>query len=259
MAETEKRMQLSIMEKEPAGDVIFRQEEIRLIGKKTRIITANKREPLPQIKEFWKKCEEDGTLAALREISPRAKCFVSATDNFGKMEYDYWIAVEAERDTPVPEGYGVIETLETNYAAFRAEGPACDAVYNMWAWIYRRWFTRSEYKHGISPELELYPFAGRDREDCVTEVRVPVKKVDKKRMKRSQIPMMMPPAGALVGLLIGIRLGQITAGLFAGFIGGLVLSILFQYRTGEREVDRTGLEERLDPPKQDGGSKSKEE
>ena len=258
MEENRNEMQLSILEKEPAGDVIVRQGEIRLVGKKTRIVTANKRQPLPQIKAFWQQCEEDGTLQALRALSPNAKCYASATDNFGKMEYDYWIAVEADESTPVPEGYGVIETLETNYARFRAEGPACDAVYNLWSWIYRRWFTRGEYKHGISPELELYPFEGRDSESCVTEIRVPVKKIDKKRMKRSQLPMMLPPLGALLGLVIGINMENITAGLLVGFLGGYIGSIVVQHILDEREVDKTGLEERLDAPKKEE-KKSEEE
>ena len=217
---------------------VISQPEMLLIGKKTQI-NSNKgqKDPFVQIREFWAACREDGTLETLRTLSPDAGCYYAACTNFQTRLYDYWIAIEADEDTPIPDGFETLRTEETSYACFPCEGPGLQSVFNRWAWIYREWFVKSNYNHGASPELEMYPFGDMDGADYRAEVRVPVQKVPPMPKRRFTMDaMLLPLVCMLVGIIIGQQLGSLAAGALVGlFVGFLANSITEHKRKNKKD------------------------
>ena len=211
---------------------VIEQPALRLIGKRQRIVTEKGKDALAQIKEYWAQCEADGTLAALRSLVPDAEGYVAACHNFGKQEYDYWVAVEMpDEEFAVPEGYEELFTEESDYALFPCKGPALQSVFDQWAFVYRKWFPRGHYFHGTSPELEVYPFGDMEAETYACELRVPVKKVPENYYRRKRTPMKMmllPLVGVFAGLVIGTRFGSATGGMLVGLLGGFVAATILQ-------------------------------
>ena len=212
--------------------IVARQPALLLAGKRKRIITEKGREALAQIQEFWAECEADGTLAALRDLAPDARCYVAANHNFEKYAYDYWIAIEVLEEEPqIPAGFETLQTEETEYALFPCKGPGLKSAFERWGFVYRKWFPRGHYFHGTSPELEVYPFGDMEAEGYESELRVPVKKVPPDYYRRKRRPMRMmllPLAGVFIGLLVGTQAGNATVGMLVGLLGGFVAATILQ-------------------------------
>ena len=137
----EAKRALAVPDSAAEEGIVARQPALLLAGKRKRIITEKGREALAQIREFWAECEADGTLAALRDLAPDARCYVAANHNFEKYAYDYWIAIEVLEEEPqLPAGFETLQTEETEYALFPCKGPGLKSAFERWGFVYRKWF-----------------------------------------------------------------------------------------------------------------------
>lgn len=200
------------------------------MGKHTTIIP--KSGPTDQqVLAFWKACQEDGTLEALRGIRKEgADFFAGLCSDFTNKGYQYWIAVEADDGAEPQPGYEWVEARATDYAIFECTGPAHQSVFNKWKEIYNRWFPKSLYTHAGGTEVEIYPFGDMEAADYVTTLRVPVRE----RPPVADRPKRGDFFGAMPFVAIGCLLGVTMAGtedkrLIGAILGGGIAWFVYSY------------------------------
>jgi AraC family transcriptional regulator len=222
---------------------IYRIPAISYFGKHIRINTKNAKNE-DQVRAYWQRCREDGTLDTLRAIAhPDAKCFTAVCTDFQGREYEYWIAVEPADGAEPPSGYERIETIERRCAVFPCEGPAHEAVAGQWHFIYNKWFPRSAYSYDQGPEIENYPFGDMQAADYKCEILVPVKPMEPVKLPRrkdSMMGLLFVAVGAVAGVLVA---GSAESPFIFILGGGLLGYFVYAYINKRREEMQKKKEE----------------
>ncbi len=217
---------------------VRKYEERRFIGKRTHIVTKQGATG-EKSRAFMKSLEEDGSIEQMKAIMKAdAQYIAGICSNFTSKGYDYWVAVEVEEDTEIPEDFETISAPEGRYAYFESEGGSVEAVTERWSEIYNAWFPKSGYNHQGTQELEIYPLGDMDAEDYRCTLLVPVRLVER-------IPLNSYRRSALGGapfVLLGSVAGLLLSGakdtksmLIGGLIGGLAAMFLYGYYAKRRE------------------------
>lgn len=217
---------------------VRKYEERRFIGKRTHIVTKQGSTG-EKSRAFMKSLEEDGSIEQMKSIMKAdAQYIAGICSNFTSKGYDYWVAVEVEEDTEIPEDFETISAPEGRYAYFESEGGSIEAVTKRWSEIYNAWFPKSGYNHQGTQELEIYPLGDMEAEDYRCTLLVPVRLVER-------IPLNSYRRSALGGapfVLLGSVAGLLLSGakdtksmLIGGLIGGLAAMFLYGYYAKRRE------------------------
>jgi AraC family transcriptional regulator len=180
------RMRVSLVLK-GATDMKYRIEELPefkatgLVIESTSKDGANNRE----IPAFWKKCDEEGLVAALADKSGKLGmlgiCLPMEKDG---ETFEYMIGIEAPADAAgLPKACRELTIPAGVYGVFESRGPMPDAIQKTWQQAFSEWFPASGYEHAGTPDFEVYPnFPPPDpRGDpaspqCYSEVWIPLRK-----------------------------------------------------------------------------------
>jgi AraC family transcriptional regulator len=153
---------------------LIEREAFTVVGKKTEV-TCQNGENFRIIPEFCKRCNEDGTCAALEkmvgdELGVMGICDVMHGDCF-----DYYMAV-THNGGEVPSGMAALAVPKSTWAVFEAVGPIPGAIQDVWKRIFSQWFPASSYEHAPGPELEVYGLGDMAAPDYRCWVWIPVVK-----------------------------------------------------------------------------------
>lgn len=134
------------------------------------------------IKSFWKKCGEDGTLEKLISMCPGNSpmkgmlgvCFTNAlADN--RFPYGVGFAIPDDGTDYSESGFDIVEIPANTYAVFNVKGKMPDAFSETYKRICTEFFPQSDYEYAGCAELELYPSADTDNPNYECEVWIAVK------------------------------------------------------------------------------------
>lgn len=136
----------------------------------------------PQIKAFWERCREDGTMEALcgaLKPEPFGKAVLGISfDRPDQGDFDYAVGV-ACGEGPVPDGLSQMELAGGTWAAFPCAGPMPDAFQTLWKRIYTEFFSTSEYQPSGGMGLEVYPGDDIGSADYTCEIWISVERRDR--------------------------------------------------------------------------------
>lgn len=134
--------------------------EISAIIRKFSIETKNK------IPEFWDEIKANGKLKEISKNFTRNTVGVCIGENNSE-EYKYGIGIEVvENDKKINEAE-IIQVPKSKWIVFKCEGQKTEDINELWARIYKEYFSTSEDKQSMNIDFELY-----DESD--TEIWIPI-------------------------------------------------------------------------------------
>lgn len=149
-----------------------------------KIINSTNNNNFIEVPQFWRKCNEDGTICRLEsiEVSLQSKGLVPVNSimcynktNGDTFPYMNGI-VDFEGKTEIPEDLVTVEVKPYTWAIFKTEEHTCESasekIQAVWKRIFPEWFPTSGYEHAEGPELELTYEMDDNR--YYTEVWIPV-------------------------------------------------------------------------------------
>lgn len=145
-------------------------------------VSRNQELTTEEISDFWKQCNEDGTVQALCKYIPKdnifENCIVGAS--FGKdateEQFPYAIGAMYNGKT-VEEGHFVVEEIpEHTYVIFPCVGKMPEAFQQLYQRIYSEFFPASEYQPSGGTDFEVYPSADVSSPDYRCEIWIAVEK-----------------------------------------------------------------------------------
>lgn len=129
----------------------------RVIGKKTWIAEV---EDFPL---FWKMCHEDDTISTLKSLVGYNAGAITESLVFGvsRVEKDpdnreFYFYIVTEYDGDDIESFETFTIPASQWAIFESKGDVLSALYEAEMSAFE-WLSSSGYKHGLVPELEVYP------------------------------------------------------------------------------------------------------
>ncbi len=132
---------------------------------------------LNTIPDFWTRAQTDGTIEKLLSLASD-KTYVlgvcygnQPTDD---KTFDYAIAVQADPETPVPEGFRRTAIPERTWAVFDCAGSMPDAIQTHWHRIVTEFFPGSAYEPTYELDIEAYPAGDMTSKDYHSEIWVPI-------------------------------------------------------------------------------------
>ncbi len=124
------------------------------------------------IPEFWKKKEDDGTIASITpQTTSQGLLGICYDFDMPQEKFKYLIGVEGE--TPSDKMDTVLAIEAKTWAIFPGQGPMPDSIQSVWKKIFSEWFPATNYEHDEGPEIEAY--YKMDEPDEYFEVWIPVK------------------------------------------------------------------------------------
>ncbi len=139
--------------------------------------TIADRENLNTIPDFWTRAQADGTIEKLLALASDRSCVLGVcygnqpTDD---KTFDYAIAVQADPETPVPEGFRRTAIPARTWAVFDCAGPMPDAIQALWHRIITEFFPGSAYEPTCELDMEAYPDGDMTSEDYHSQIWVPI-------------------------------------------------------------------------------------
>lgn len=88
--------------------------------------------------------------------------------------------IAVESDAPLLEGMKELIIGEQEYVKFECRGRLPEAQQNIWKRLYTEWFPNSAYEHAEAPDLEWYSEENMDSDSYLSEIWIPIKKVNKR-------------------------------------------------------------------------------
>ena len=114
---------------------------------------------------FWDRCQQDGSLDVLRQITSvqAGKHTQGFMLGVSRVEQDpsnrnfyYMIAVERPEGDMVPDDLEVYRVPETHWAAFECCGKIPESIVQAEMYAFMEWLPSSRYEHALAPEIEVY-------------------------------------------------------------------------------------------------------
>ena len=128
------------------------------------------------IPKFWDDVYANGDCDKLMTYDTDAnKAVYGVCYNFKTESFDYMIAVKGER-MDVGD-YEVLEVPELTWVKFECRGRLPEAQQNVWKRIFTEWLPTSGYEHDEGPEIEWYSNQDMNSENYLSEIWIPIKKV----------------------------------------------------------------------------------
>ncbi|OOM76140.1 transposon Tn10 TetD protein [Clostridium puniceum] len=151
-------------------------KEIRLAGVMRPITTLNG-DNFKLIPQMWDDIYKDGTCEKIMKLGKNAHTeYFGVCCNFRTDEFDYMIAVESAYE--LPEGFVELIVPSLTWVKFECRGKLPEAQQSVWKRIYTEWFPTSGYEHADGPEIEWYSNENMDGDDYLSEIWIPIKKVN---------------------------------------------------------------------------------
>ncbi|MHA6481871.1 GyrI-like domain-containing protein [Paenibacillus sp. strain BS8-2] len=149
------------------------KDSFTIVGKSLAVSCIDG-ENLREIPKFWGQCHQDGTIAALEELSPGELCLGVCLDMNEEMtNFNYMIAVKGNANQA--GGEFISRTVPAlTWAIFTSIGPMPGAIQDLFSRIFSEWFPSSDYVHAGGPEIEAYTAGDTSSADYRCEVWIPV-------------------------------------------------------------------------------------
>lgn len=156
---------------------IIKKEAFKVIEKRT-VQTVSEDKNLQTIPKLWDDYHKDGTVKRLLELTPDKEFIFGICYNkpdSGEATFDYSIAVLADENTKVPEGFAVSEIPARTWAVFECKGAMPDAIQRLWHRIATEFFPSSPYEPTYELDIEAYTDGDMTAPDYRCEIWVPIK------------------------------------------------------------------------------------
>ena len=114
---------------------------------------------------FWDRCQQDGSLDVLRQITgvQAGRYTQGFMLGVSRVEQDpsnrsfyYMIAVEVPEGGVVPGDLEVYRVPETQWAVFECQGQIPESIVQAEMYAFLEWLPSSRYEHALAPEIEVY-------------------------------------------------------------------------------------------------------
>lgn len=152
-----------------------------MICKKTGL-SSEKELSFTHISDFWRQCNEDGTIEALSQYIPEDSMFNHSIvgASFGKDARDpnhpYAIGTPCHDVSVIEDAFSVEEIPSHTYAVFQCRGKMPDAFHRLYHQIYSEFFPGSDYRPCGGTDFEVYPSADVNNPAYTCEIWVAVEK-----------------------------------------------------------------------------------
>ncbi|MGX7420194.1 GyrI-like domain-containing protein [Carnobacterium gallinarum] len=157
----------------------YRIEErsaFKVVGIKEQISTIDG-ENAKEIPKIWERVNQDGTAERIEELANTTPDgILGVCANFTPVTMDYWVA--AATTLAAPTDFETLEIGSQMWAIFEVVGPMPEAIQDAWQRIFSEWFPKSGYEHADGPEFEWYSLEDPAREDYLSEIWIPVVKIN---------------------------------------------------------------------------------
>lgn len=160
---------------------IVEKEVFKIVGVREWTTTDNGQN-FTNVPKMWEKLprEKYGQLWSMANTDLTGILGVCADMDDGG--FDYWIA--AATTNPCPPDLEEKEIPAATWAVFEAKGPIPGALQNLWQRIFSEWFPASGYIHADAPEFEWYSGGDSQSEDFISQVWIPVIKLDHRNIDK---------------------------------------------------------------------------
>ncbi len=128
---------------------------------------------------FWRKCNEDKTIATLKSLSNHTigeitKSFIFGVsrveDDPSYRDFYFYIATEYAENNHT--NFETFTIPASQWAIFESRGEVSSALFEAEMYAFKEWLPSSGYLHAKAPELEVYPA----RDSQIVEFWLPIVK-----------------------------------------------------------------------------------
>lgn len=155
---------------------IVKKQAFKVIEKRS-VQTVSENRNLQTIPKFWEDARKDGTVERLLELtSDKAFIFGICYNNPHTEEttFDYSLAVLADEDAEIPEGFSVSEIPARTWVVFECCGAMPDAIQQLWHKIASEFFPSSGYEPTYEFDIEAYTDGDMTSPNYKSEIWVPI-------------------------------------------------------------------------------------
>ena len=153
---------------------IEEKEGFRIVGAREHY-KLNVEENFARVPVFWQNTIKDGTLERLSLlIDKEPKGILGVSTCINGEDFDYYIAVASEQDTP--KGMEEYIIPPCTWAIFTCVGPLPIAIQTLQKRIISEWLPTSGYEYANAPDIEVYFEGNQQSNDYHCEVWLPVQK-----------------------------------------------------------------------------------
>lgn len=162
------------------GDVkmkyrIEEKGDFYVLGIKGKIQYSNNTDNC-MIKSIWDNLTKDDQEKLLSHSNHYIKGLIGVSANSTEEEFDYYIAVTVEKNTPLAnEKAELVHVPDSTWAVFNPAGKLPQDTIDTWKRIFTEWLPNSGYQSRNTPCIEVYNNEGSEN-TYVSEIWVPVVK-----------------------------------------------------------------------------------
>ncbi len=171
------RLSLTVSAKaeEPLIYRIEQKEALRLIGIGETVLNDGVYN-FQRIPQMWQEAYESNVVWDIFHMSNQTYWGVMGVlSNYTDSTVDYHMASTVDPDIPLLEGMREFHIPAGRWVVFSCYGR--HRIQPVWKRIYGEWFPSSGYEHTGGPEIEWYSPDDPQREDCLTEIWIPIKTI----------------------------------------------------------------------------------
>lgn len=150
------------------------KEDFYVAGIKGKIQYANNTDNC-MIRDLWDRFAEDDKERLLNHSNHLLHGLIGVSANSTEDEFDYYIAVTVDRDTPLAKETELLHIPDSAWAVFEPAGKRPEDTIDTWKRIFTEWLPNSGYQSGNTPCLEVYNQEGSES-GYVFEIWVPLVK-----------------------------------------------------------------------------------